>query len=216
MFQLPELPYDYDALEPHISQRTIDVHFGKHHRNYVETLNELVKDTSFADKTLLEIIQVTAGNDRLRAIHNNAAQAWNHDFFWRSMAKGGGGRPAGEMVDRLFNSFGDDFEDFRSSFVAAAADRFGSGWVWLTLNSDGHLLIETTANAGNPVTEARMPLLTCDLWEHAYYLDYQNERAAFVSAFLDHLVDWDFATENLRLAEGTDWLDATHLAVGQN
>jgi len=213
MLKLAALPYAHDALAPHISERTMRLHHGKHHRGYVEKLNVLVKDTVFESMALIDIVQASARDRQQRALFDNAAQAWNHAFFWHSMTPGGGGAPMGEIGDRLEEAFGGR-QGLRDAFVEAAAGQFGSGWAWLVHDGAGTLAIETTGNAGCPVVAGKMPLLTCDVWEHAYYLDYQNDRAAFVEAFLDHLVDWDFATANLRLAEGTDWHDQTRAAGG--
>jgi Fe-Mn family superoxide dismutase len=196
-FELLPLPYDSDALEPCISARTMSIHHGKHHRKYVETLNRLVDGTAFADQDLVEVIRATYARAEHRALFNNAAQSWNHAFFWNSMTPDGGGAPSNaELTTRMTEAFG-EMADFKDAFVTAAAGQFGSGWVWLVAQPDGELAIETTGNADNPLTGDTVPLLTCDVWEHAYYLDYQNQRADFVAAFVDHLVNWRFAAENL-------------------
>ncbi len=194
-FALPPLPFDKAALEPHMSAKTLDFHHGKHHRKYVEKLNELTEGTKFAKMDLTEIIRETAGatDKRKVDIFNNAAQSWNHTFFWHCMKPQGGGRPDGELAKRIDDSFG-SYDAFRKKFVETAKGRFGSGWAWLA--ADGSKLqIVATPNAGNPLTDGKVCLLTCDVWEHAYYLDYQNQRPKFVEAFLDNLVNWAWANE---------------------
>ena len=192
-FKLPPLPYTPNALEPHISRRTLEFHHGKHHDAYVKKLNELVDGTPFATMTLEEIVRKSAGRPEARAVFNNAAQAWNHAFFWNSMRAGGGGEPGGELASRVRDAFG-SYRDFRQKFVDAAVSHFGSGWAWLVLEAD-KLAIVSTHDAENPLISDRVALLTCDLWEHAYYLDYQNQRAKFVETFLDKLVNWSFVAE---------------------
>lgn len=195
-FELPPLPYYTDALEPCISAQTMSVHHGKHHRKYVETLNRLIEDTRFADMDMIDIIRATHVDAAHRAVFNNAAQSWNHAFFWKSMTPDGGGAPAeSALTTAMTEAFGEP-ADFKDAFVTAATGQFGSGWVWLVAQPDGELAIETTANAETPLVGDTVPLLACDVWEHAYYLDYQNRRAEFVAAFLDHLVNWRFAAEN--------------------
>ncbi len=196
-FALPALPYAQDALEPYISARTMSFHYGKHHQAYVDALNKLVVGTPGADGASLEkIIASSAGKADQAALFNNAAQAWNHAFFWKSMKPGGGGAPTGRLLALIGKSFG-NVDEFKTAFVAASIAQFGSGWVWLV--QDGDLLkIVKTANADTPIAHGQNVLLVCDVWEHAYYLDYQNRRKDFVQAFLDHLANWDFAATQLR------------------
>lgn len=196
-FELPKLPYSLDALEPHISARTMEFHHGKHHKAYVEKLNSAIADTPYQKMALEEIIQKAAKQPDHAAVFNNAAQHWNHAFFWRCMKPGGGGAPGGELGRRIADEFG-SLDGFRDAFLAAATSRFGSGWAWLVADA-GKLHVISTPNAEPPMIHGRVALLTCDVWEHAYYLDYQNQRGRFVEAFLDKLVDWDFATK--RFAE---------------
>jgi Fe-Mn family superoxide dismutase len=193
--KLSPLPYAPSALEPAISARTIEFHYGKHHAGYVEKLNKLVQGTPLARLPLDEIILRTARDRQATAIFNNAAQVWNHDFFWRSMTPDGGGRPDDVLGRRIADDFG-SFDEFARQFVAAATGLFGSGWVWLAAGADG-LQIVTTANAELPMTSHQHALLACDVWEHAYYLDYQNNREGFVRAYLEKLVNWEFAAEQL-------------------
>jgi len=196
-FELPPLPYSKDALEPHISARTLEFHHGKHHATYVTNTNNLIKDTPLANASLEEIIQETARNrPQQEGIFNNAAQVWNHTFFWNSMRPNGGGQPSGDIADKIKQDFG-SYEEFREKFKTAAATQFGSGWAWLTLEG-GKLNVIKTPNAEDPMILGQKALLTLDVWEHAYYLDYQNRRPDFITAFLDHLVNWDFANQNLR------------------
>ncbi len=192
---LPQLPYAYDALEPHISRNTLEIHHGKHHRAYVEKTKTLAKQLHLADQPLERIIQQTAGQDRHRALFNNAAQAWNHAFYWRSLRPDGGGEPQGEIGKRIKNELG-GYGSFVEHFAAAAAGQFGSGWAWLVLDGD-RLAITTTSNADTPLARGLKPLLTLDVWEHAYYLDYQNRRADYTAAVIGHLINWDFANRNL-------------------
>jgi Fe-Mn family superoxide dismutase len=194
-FQLPLLPYPKNALAPHMSAATLEVHHDKHHRAYVDTLNKLVAGTELADRTLEEIIGATANNAAKAAIFNNAAQAWNHDFFWHSMRPNGGGKPSAEFMALIDRGFG-GFEKLRDAFTRAATTQFGSGWAWITLDH-GELKVINTANADNPIAHHQVPLVTCDVWEHAYYLDYQNRRPDFVAAFFDLLINWDFVALNL-------------------
>lgn len=190
------LPYTDSALEPYITARTLAFHYGKHHRAYVDKANALVAAGPLRDKSPLEILRTAAADPGQAALFNNAAQAWNHDFFWNSMRPGGGGEPTGALADLITQSFGST-DAFRKAFATAATGHFASGWVWLVLEQ-GKLKIETTSNAGTPVTRAgAIPLLVCDLWEHAYYLDFQNRRGDFIQAFLDHLANWDFAAQQL-------------------
>jgi Fe-Mn family superoxide dismutase len=196
---LPPLPYAENALEPHYSARTIGFHHGKHHKAYVDNLNKLIAGTPMEAKALEEIIMSAAGDSSKIGIFNNAAQVWNHTFFWHSMKPGGGGKPSGDLAAKIGQTFG-SYEKFAEQFKAAAVGRFGSGWAWLVVEG-GPLKIVTTPNAETPLTSKQTPLLTVDVWEHAYYLDYQNRRPDFVQAFLDHLVNWDFAAANLTRAK---------------
>lgn len=194
-FDLPPLPYAEDALAPVISAATIRFHYGKHHRAYVDNLNGLVKNTPYEKMSLETIIRASAAVPGQAAIFNNAAQVWNHTFYWSGMKPGGGGKPAGEIGKRIEKDFG-SYENFRKEFVDAALGQFGSGWAWLA--TDGKSLkVVKTLNAENPVTQGLKPVLTIDVWEHAYYLDYQNRRKDFVEASLDRLMNWDFAEKNL-------------------
>ncbi|MGA2324036.1 MAG: superoxide dismutase [Sedimentisphaerales bacterium] len=195
-FQLPPLPYAQDALEPYISAKTMSFHYGKHHQAYVDNLNKLVAGTPWATQPLEKIIQETAGVADKAAVFNNAAQVWNHTFFWKSMKPGGGGKPTGRLLELIEKSFG-SLDEFKNAFTTAAVSQFGSGWVWLVQDGDV-LKIVKTSNADTPVAHGQTALLTCDVWEHAYYLDYQNRRKDFVQAFLDHLVNWDFAASQLK------------------
>ena len=198
-FQLPKLPYAMNALEPHISQRTMEFHYGKHHDAYVKKLNDLIEGKQYARMPLEEIMRNSEAKPQERTIFNNAAQVWNHTFFWHSMQPGGGGGPGGDVDKRLRDAFG-GYDNFRQTFIDTAVGQFGSGWAWLVLD-DGKLAVTSTPDAGNPLTSKRVPLLTCDVWEHAYYLDYQNRRKAFVETFLDHLVDWESVAARLHEAE---------------
>jgi Fe-Mn family superoxide dismutase len=188
-FQLPELPYSRDALAPRISSETVDFHYGKHHQAYVDNLNKLTADTEWESRTLEEIVRGSTGG-----IFNNAAQVWNHSFYWQCLSPDGGSAPSGELANAIDAAFG-NFATFRDRFSAAAATHFGSGWAWLVQGADGGLEIVTTANAGNPLRDAAKPLLTCDVWEHAYYIDYRNARPAYIEAFWD-LVNWEFVSGN--------------------
>jgi Fe-Mn family superoxide dismutase len=194
-FELPPLPYAKNALEPHISANTFDFHHGKHHNAYVVNLNNLVKDTPMASQSLEDIMKATAGDAAKAGIFNNAAQVWNHTFFWNSMKPGGGGAPTGKIAEAINTAFG-SYDAFKEAFKTAGMTQFGSGWAWLAAK-DGKLEIVKTANAENPLTKGYTPIITCDVWEHAYYLDYQNRRPDFLEAFLAHLVNWDFANANL-------------------
>jgi len=198
-FELPDLPFPSDALEPHISKTTMQFHHGKHHATYVKTANELVKGTPYEKMDLESIIRQSCARPNERKIFNNTAQAWNHTFFWHSMQPDGGGEPDGEVATRLREAFG-GYAQFRTKFAAAATAQFGSGWAWLVLD-DGKLAVTSTPNAENPLITGQVPLLTCDIWEHAYYLDYQNQRQSFVDAFLGYLVNWKHVEACLREAE---------------
>lgn len=194
-FELPALPYAPSALEPHISARTFEFHHGKHHQAYVTNLNNLTKDTPLAEATIEDIIHLTAHDDTKAGVFNNAAQVWNHTFFWNSMKPNGGGAPTGALLSKINESFG-SVEAFKEQFKQAGITQFGSGWVWLVM--EGHTLkIIKTPNAQTPLTMQLVPLITCDVWEHAYYLDYQNRRPDFLQVFLDYLINWDFAMENM-------------------
>jgi Fe-Mn family superoxide dismutase len=197
-FRLTELPYDLDALEPHISARTLDFHYGKHHKGYVDKLNQNAAGTKYEDMALEEVIQASyKKNDK--PVYNNASQAWNHTFFWDSMAPGGNAGPTGSLSDLIDEQFG-GLEAFREHFKEAAVAQFGSGWTWLVAD-EGSLAIVSTSNADSPLTTSSTPLLTLDVWEHAYYLDYQNSRDKFVEVFLEGLTNWDFAQANLDALE---------------
>lgn len=188
---LPPLPYEKNALEPHISAETLDFHHGKHHNTYVTNLNNLIKDTEFAEASLEEII-TKAGPGGL---FNNAAQVWNHTFYWNSLSPNGGGAPTGAIAGAIDKAFG-SFDAFKEAFSKAAITQFGSGWAWLVKNSGGDLEIVQTSNAGCPLTDGKTPILTCDVWEHAYYIDYRNARPKYVETYWN-LVNWDFANANL-------------------
>lgn len=194
-FELMPLPYAKSALEPHMSAKTIEFHHGKHHQAYVTNLNNLVKNTPPAAKSLESIIRETAKDTSKAGIFNNAAQIWNHNCFWNSMKPVGGGAPVGDLASRIDRDFG-SLEKFKELFQEAALGQFGSGWAWLVADK-GDLKIVKTANAMTPIVEGQVPLLACDVWEHAYYLDYQNRRPDFVRVFLGQLVNWDFAARNL-------------------
>ena len=196
VLQLPPLPYAQEALEPFISAKTMSFHYGKHHQGYVDNLNKLVFGTPFGGRPLEETIRKTVNVVDQAAIFNNAAQVWNHTFFWHSMKPGGGGQPTGRLLDMIVETFG-TFDAFKNAFATAAVGQFGSGWVWL-VQEDGKLKIVKTSNADTPIAHGQTALLTCDVWEHAYYLDYQNRRKDFVQAFLDHLANWEFAASQLK------------------
>ncbi len=189
-FELPALPYEGNALEPHISAETLSFHHGKHHNTYVTNLNNLVPGTEFEGKSLEEIIKSAPAG----GVFNNAAQIWNHTFYWNSLSPNGGGEPSGAMADAINKAFG-SFAEFKEKFSTSAATNFGSGWTWLVKNADGSVAIVNTSNAGCPLTEGKTPLLTCDVWEHAYYIDYRNARPKYVEAFWN-LVNWEFAAKN--------------------
>lgn len=195
-FTLPDLPYARNALAPHISEETINFHYGKHHQAYVTNLNGLVEGKELADRSLEDVIRISAADPAMAGIFNNAAQIWNHTFYWHSMKPGGGGKPygrAGELIDRDLGGY----DAFVAAFKQAGATQFGSGWAWLSLK-EGHLVISKTANAETPLTQpATTPLMTMDVWEHAYYLDFQNRRPDYIDTFLSSLVNWDFVNQNL-------------------
>ncbi|MFW6137165.1 MAG: superoxide dismutase [Candidatus Aminicenantaceae bacterium] len=192
--ELPPLPYASDALEPYISSRIMSFHYGKHHHGYVNNINGLIKDTGLAGYSLEKIIKTSAGDTSKAAVFNNAAQVWNHTFYWKSMKPKGGGMPTGSLAEEIASAFG-SFENFKEEFAAAAAAQFGSGWAWLVKDGTS-LKVMKTGNADTPLAHEQTPLLTIDVWEHAYYLDYQNRRKDYIEAFLAHLINWDFAAEN--------------------
>ncbi|MFH2204334.1 MAG: superoxide dismutase [Elusimicrobiota bacterium] len=187
---LPDLPYAKDALAPYISAETLDFHYGKHHNAYVANLNKLIEGTEFADAALEDIIRKAKGG-----LFNNAAQVYNHTFYWNCLSPQGGGAPTGALAEAIENDFG-SFAKFQEAFTQTAATTFGSGWAWLVKNADGTLEILSTQNAGNPLTAGKTPLLTCDVWEHAYYIDYRNARPKYLEAFWK-LVNWKFAAAQL-------------------
>lgn len=192
---LPPLPYADNALDPVISANTMSFHYGKHHKGYVDNLNKLVTGTEFADLSLEKIIAATAGQTEKSAIFNNAAQIWNHTFYWRSLRQNGGGEPPAALKQKIEASFG-SVDACKKELLTAATTQFGSGWAWLVLDGD-KLKVVKTSNADSPLTTGMKPLLTIDVWEHAYYLDYQNRRADYVNAVLDKLINWGFAADNL-------------------
>jgi len=188
---LPALPYAMDALQPHISKETLEFHYGKHHQTYVTNLNKMIPGTEFENLSLEDIIRKSQG-----PVFNNSAQIWNHTFFWHSLSPTGGGKARGDVAKAIDAKFG-SFDAFKDKFSTAAVGVFGSGWAWLVKKADGSLDIETTSNAQTPLTGASKPLLTCDVWEHAYYIDYRNRRPDFVAAFWN-VVNWDFAEQNYK------------------
>ena len=194
-FQLPPLPYSDDALDPHISAQTLGFHYGKHHNAYVTNLNKLAEGTELADLSLEDVIKKVAGDASKKGVFNNAAQVWNHTFYWNSMKPKGGGKPGGKLAGMIDSSFG-SLDAFKDQFKKAAAGQFGSGWAWL-VEDGGKLAIVTTGNADLPLVHGKKALLTCDVWEHAYYLDFQNRRPDYLTAWVDHLVNWEFAEKNL-------------------
>ena len=194
MFEAIEPPYPEDALAPHVSARTVHEHYEKHHKGYLHKLSKLVRGKPEENESLEELIRHAEGD-----VFDNAAQLWNHNFLWRSMRPDGGGDPEGHLRDVLEDAFG-SMGDFRRRFAEAATEQFGSGWAWLVKDERGRLGIQSTSNADNPLQRGFVPLLTLDVWEHAYYLDYQSERDRYVRGFLEHLVNWDFVAENLEAA----------------
>jgi Fe-Mn family superoxide dismutase len=188
--ELPKLPYERNALEPHISSETLDFHYGKHHQTYVTNLNKLIAGGEFESASLEDIIKKASGG-----IFNNAAQVWNHTFYWNCLSPNGGGDPKGALAKAIDSAFG-NIGDFKAKFAASAAGNFGSGWTWLVKNANGGVEIVNTSNAGNPMTDKLTPLMTCDVWEHAYYIDYRNARPKYLEAFWN-LVNWDFVESNL-------------------
>ncbi|MBD2104641.1 superoxide dismutase [Leptolyngbya sp. FACHB-261] len=197
-YELPPLPYDYKALEPYISSGTLEFHHDKHHAAYVTNYNKLVQDAGLAEHPIEEVIKVSFKDPSKAGIFNNGAQAWNHTFYWSSMKPGGGGTPTGPLADKINADFG-SFDKFKEEFKAAGATQFGSGWAWLVLDN-GTLKVTKTLNAENPIAQGQTPLLTMDVWEHAYYLDYQNKRPDYIATFLDNLINWEFATANFTAA----------------
>jgi len=193
-FSLPPLPYDKNALAPHISAETLDYHYGKHHQTYVTNLNKALEGKPEASKSLEDIILSSEG-----PVFNNAAQIWNHTFYWSSMKPGGGGQPTGDLADAIKRDFG-SIEKLAEELTAAATTQFGSGWAWLSLGKDKKLVVSKTSNADLPMKHGQKALLTIDVWEHAYYIDYRNARPKYVETFLKSLVNWDFALENLKKA----------------
>ncbi|NJL78582.1 MAG: superoxide dismutase [Richelia sp. RM2_1_2] len=197
-YELPTLPYDYTALEPSISKSTLEFHHDKHHAAYVSKYNDAVKGTELDKKSLEEVIKEIAGNPEKQGLFNNAAQAWNHTFYWQCMKPNGGGTPTGALAKKIDADFG-SFDKFVEEFKSAGATQFGSGWAWLVLDN-GTLKVTKTLNADNPLTSGQIPLLTMDVWEHAYYLDFQNKRPAYIDEFLGKLVNWDFVAQNMAAA----------------
>ncbi|MDE2265881.1 MAG: superoxide dismutase [Alphaproteobacteria bacterium] len=197
--KLPDLPYGKDALAPHVSASTLEFHHDKHHQAYVTNTNKLIAGTELADKSLEELIAIAAKSPDKKALFNNAAQTWNHTFLWHSMAPNGGGKPHGAIAERITQDF-KGYDSFFEAFTAAATGQFGSGWAWLVLNGS-KLEVTATTNADTPLVHGKVPLLTIDVWEHAYYLDYQNRRPDYVKTFLDKLVNWDFVNANLAHAK---------------
>ncbi|GAB4173746.1 MAG: superoxide dismutase [Fe] [Wenzhouxiangellaceae bacterium] len=187
-FSLPELPYAKNALEPYISAETLEYHYGKHHQAYVDKTNSLIEGTEHAGKSLEDIIRSSSG-----VLFNNAAQVWNHSFYWNCLSPNGGGEPGGKLADAINSAFG-SFAEFRQKFSDSAVANFGSGWTWLVRNPDGSVAIVNTSNAQTPLTGEAKPILTCDVWEHAYYIDYRNARPKYLEAFW-HLVNWDFVAD---------------------
>ena len=194
MFTLPELPYEKKALEPYISERTMDLHYDKLHKGYYDAMNTIMLEKNLKFTTLEDVINRSAHDSALTPLFNSAAQAWNHTFFWQSMKKGGGGQPKGKLLETIVQQFG-SYDDFKKQFIEVGTKLFGSGWVWLVL--DGKVLkIIPSSNADLPLIHQQKPLLVLDVWEHAYYLDQQTDRKNYVTIFMDHLVNWDFAEKN--------------------
>jgi Fe-Mn family superoxide dismutase len=187
--ELPPLPYALDALQPHISRETLEYHYGKHHQNYVNTLNDLIRGTQYESMSLEDIVRKSEG-----PVFNNAGQVWNHTFYWNCLTPKGGGSPVGKLAQAIDAKFG-SYDEFKKQFTKAAVGTFGSGWAWLVKSGDGSVAIESTSNANTPLTTARKPLLTCDVWEHAYYIDYRNRRPDYLAAFWN-VVNWKFAADH--------------------
>lgn len=194
--QLPNLPYDREALSPYISGNTLDFHYGKHHKAYVDNINKLIEGTDLANADLETIIKKTAGDAAKAGVFNNAAQVWNHTFYWQSMKKNGGGQPYGPIAEKITEAWG-DYAKFTEELKNAGVTQFGSGWAWLVLDN-GKLKITKTANADTPLAHGMKALLTIDVWEHAYYLDFQNRRPDYLSSVIEKLINWDFANANLK------------------
>jgi superoxide dismutase, Fe-Mn family len=197
-YELPALPYEYTALEPYISKSTLEFHHDKHHAAYVTNYNAAVEGTELATMSIEDVIKAIADDASKAGIFNNAAQSWNHSFYWNCIKPNGGGTPSGALADKINADFG-SFENFVTQFKQAGATQFGSGWAWLVLDN-GTLKVTKTGNAGNPMTSGQIPLLTMDVWEHAYYLDYQNRRPAYMDDFVAKLINWDFVAENFAKA----------------
>jgi len=193
-FQLPELPYSYDALAPHIDARTMEIHHSKHHNGYTTNLNNAIANTDLEGQSIEELLKNLDMNNK--AVRNNGGGFYNHSLFWKVLAPNGGGTPNGAVANAINDAFG-SYDAFKEAFAKAEATQFGSGWAWLVVGDGGKLEVVKTPNAETPLTAGKTPLLTCDVWEHAYYLDYQNRRPDFLAAFLDNLANWDFAAENL-------------------
>ena len=189
--ELPPLPYERNALEPHISAETLEYHYGKHHKTYVDNLNKMIEGTEFADMPLEEIVRKSQGG-----MFNNAAQVWNHTFYWNCLSPNGGGEPTGKVAEAINKAFG-DFASFKDEFTKLSVGTFGSGWGWLVQRPDGALALVSTSNANTPLTGEDTALLTCDVWEHAYYIDYRNARPKYLEAFWN-LVNWDFVAANMK------------------
>jgi Fe-Mn family superoxide dismutase len=197
-FELPDLPYDYEALAPYMSSRTLHLHHDKHHQTYVTNLNNLIAGTDLEQRSLEEIVRASHKDPAKAGIFNNAGQHWNHNLFWRTMRKGGGGKPGGELAKRIDRDLG-GYEAFAEQFKQAAVTQFGSGWAWLAVDGD-KLKVMKTPNGENPLVHGMKPMLGIDVWEHAYYLDYENRRPEYVAAFLNHLVNWDEVEAELHKA----------------
>lgn len=194
---LPELPYAKNALEPHLSAETLEFHHDKHHQTYVTNLNNLIKGTDLEGKSLEEIIKLSAGDASKAGIFNNAAQVWNHTFYWNSIKPNGGGKPTGPIAEKIDAAFG-SYEKFAEAFTAAATTQFGSGWAWLVADKvNGDLSVVKTGNADTPLAHGQVAVLTIDVWEHAYYIDFRNARPKYIATFLEHLVNWDYANAKL-------------------
>jgi len=198
-YSQPALPYADNALAPHISADTIGFHYGKHHATYIKKYNDMVAGTPHDDQNIEDVIVATANNPEKAGLFNNGAQAWNHSFYWNSLSPNGGGKPSGEIAGKIDTDFG-SYDAFKKELASAAATQFGSGWAWLALDN-GQLKVVKTANAQTPLTNGMVPILTIDVWEHAYYLDYQNRRPDYVAAVIGELLNWDFASQNFLNAQ---------------
>ena len=195
-FTLPELAYGYDALAPHISAQTMELHHSKHHQTYITNLNNFIDGTELADKSLEEIIAAVKGDASKQGLFNNAGQTLNHNIFWQCMTPNGGGKPTGAVADKIDSDLG-GYDAFVEAFKQAATTQFGSGWAWLVIDTDGKLKVTNTSNGDTPVAYGQKPLIGLDVWEHAYYLDYQNVRPNYITNFLEHLVNWDYVNSQL-------------------